>query len=333
MFRLSLFIAAFAGAMSLPLAAQETACQHRTLPLYVHDAQGRPIRGLGAADFEGKLEGKEVKILSVHPDARPRQIAVLLDMSGSMKGEASGHEWEVAREVASHIVRSDLKDTSFAFLLFSDHIQEQIDFSHSSVEIARRLEEIGATPSFAKKYVRGRTALRDVLLFAVNMFGGSDSSVAVYLISDGGDNASRSKPKEVLHAVLRSGVRLYFVVLEPEGPPIGSRMALPEEILGPNDVRDMVRASGGLTFGPFAPLRFGKPNYQLSGEERQILGSELSRLYQAMLSNDLMDIELPHSVEKWSKWRLTLSPDKARLYKNSTIEYPQELVPCKEVPR
>ncbi len=332
MFRLSFFIAAFAGAMSLPVAAQETTCQHRSLPLYVHDAQGRPIRGLGAADFEGKLDGSNVKILSVHPDTRPRQIAVLLDMSGSMKGETSGHEWEVAREMASHIVRAGLKDTSFALLVFSDHIQEQIDFSHSSVEIARRLEEIGATPSFAKKYVRGRTALRDVLLSAVYMFGDSDSSRSVYIISDGGDNASRSKPEEVLHAALRSGVRLYFAVLQPEAR-IDSWRASPEEILGAKDVHDMVRASGGLTFGPFAPLRFGKPNYHLSGEDRQILGSELSRLYQAMVGNDLLDIELPRYVEKWSKWRLTLSRDKARLYKNAIIEYPQELVPCKEVLR
>jgi von Willebrand factor type A domain-containing protein len=332
MFRLSLFIAAFAGAMSLPLGAQETACQHRSLPLYVHDPQGSPIRGLTTADFEGKFQGETVKLLSVHPDTRPRQIAVLLDISGSMKGQASGHQWEVAREVASHIVRSDLKRASFAFLLFSDHIQEQIDFSHSSLEIAKRLEEIGATPSFTKKYVRGRTALRDVLLSAVNMFGGSDSSRSVYLISDGGDNASHSTSEEVRHTVRKSEVRLYFVVLEPEAR-LGSRMASPEEILGANDVRDMVRASGGLTFGPFAPIRFGKPNYQLSGEDRQILGSELNRFYQAMVSNDLLDIELPHPVEKWSRWKLTLSHDKARLYKNATIEYPQELVPCKEVPR
>jgi von Willebrand factor type A domain-containing protein len=333
MFRFSLFIAAFVGAMSLPLAAQETSCQHRSLPLYVHDALGRPIRGLTTTDFEGKFQSGTVKLLSLHPDTRPRQIAVLLDMSGSMKGEASGHEWEVAREVASHIIRSNLKDTSFAFLLFSDHIQEQIDFSHSSVEIARRLEEIGATPSFAKKNVRGRTALRDVLLSAMNLFGGSDSSHSVYVISDGGDNASRSKPEEVLHAALRSGVRFYFVAVEPEGPPVGSRMAVPEVILGTSDVRDMVRASGGLTFAPFAPGPLGRVNYQLSGEDRRILGSELSRLYQAMVSNELLDIELPRPVEKWSQWRLTLSKDKARLYKNASIEYPEELVPCQKVPR
>jgi von Willebrand factor type A domain-containing protein len=331
-FRISLFLSAFAGAVALPLGTEETSCQHRSLPVYVHDGQGRPIRGLTTADFEGKFQGKTVKLLSLHPDTRPRQIAVLLDISGSMKGEALGHEWEVAREVASHIVRSELKDTSLAFLLFSDHIQEQIDFSHPSVEIAKRLQEIGTTSSFEKKYVRGRTALRDVLLSAVDVFGGSDSSRSVYVISDGGDNASHSTFEEVRHAVGRSGVRIYFVVLEPEGI-ASSRNVTPKEIEGSNEVRDLVKSSGGMTFDPFAPDPLGRVNYQLSEEDRRILGSELSRLYQAMVSNDLLDVELPNLVEKWSRWKLTFSAEKARLYRDAAIEYPQELVPCKEMAR
>lgn len=51
------------------------------------------MRGREPSDFEGKSNGKAVKILSVKPDERRHRIAVLLDISGAVLGQPDAEEW------------------------------------------------------------------------------------------------------------------------------------------------------------------------------------------------------------------------------------------------
>src|SRR5260370_8473944 len=67
---------------------QEVNCQRRVLPIALRDKLNLPIQGISTADFEAKVHGKPIKILSLAPDPRPHRLVLILDTSGSMGSTA-----------------------------------------------------------------------------------------------------------------------------------------------------------------------------------------------------------------------------------------------------
>jgi hypothetical protein len=57
------------------------------LPINVEDARGLQIQGLTPADFQAKVHGRSIKILSIALDDRPHRVVILLDASGSIASE------------------------------------------------------------------------------------------------------------------------------------------------------------------------------------------------------------------------------------------------------
>jgi len=271
------------------------------------------------------MAGKPVKILSVKPDQQPHRIVILLDSSGSMFGDAMGHKWKMARFVAAHIARANLPNTSLALLVFSEKVNEQIDFSQGNSAVVRRLLEIEADTDFAKKQVRGETALWDVLLIALQWLRDPGYVNSVYIITDGGDNKSRNRLRHVRDDLVSSGVRLYFTLLSSERP-------MQDEQFGQTEVADLAEASGGLVLGPLGGQPFGRPSYNPTKDELRGVAIGLNELYSVMTRNDLIEIELPQTLKKWSKWSLGVSSEQKALHKNWLVVYPQELAPCVAAP-
>src|SRR5260370_28942747 len=58
---------------------QEVNCQRRVLPIALRDKLNLPIQGISTADFEAKVHGKPIKILSLAPDPRPHRLLLILD--------------------------------------------------------------------------------------------------------------------------------------------------------------------------------------------------------------------------------------------------------------
>lgn len=310
---------ALSASLAFASLAQQTPCLQRTLPVTVHDSHGFRMQGLTTADFQAKYRGQPVKILSIRHDNRPHRVVILLDTSGSMRGEVAGREWKMASRVAAHIGQSNLKNTSFALFVFSDSVREQIDFSLDNSAVANRLLDIWSDTSYAKKSVRGQTALLDAILSALRLLGDSRYSESVYVISDGGDNVSRSHLENVRNALASGGVRLHVTLLGPE-----SRIS-PQEAASARDLADLAAESGGLVLGPLGLNRSG---YDLPEPQRRALANQLSLMYLGMTDNNLIEIELPQSADKWRKWSLELSPATKKLYKDLLIVYPQQLSPC-----
>jgi len=312
--------------LSPPLAAQDTSCLHRTLSLNIIDSRRRLIRLSDPSYFQGKLGRQRVKILSVKPDDRPHRIVILLDTSGSMLGDPPGRKWQMARYVAAHIARANLPNTSLALLVFSDKVNEQIDFSEGNSAVERRLLEIEADADFAKKQLRGKTALRDVVLSALRLLKDPGFVDSIYVITDGGDNESRSRLREVRDDLVSRGVRFYLTLL------ISNRLLTPEEQSGPTDVGELVEATGGLVLGPLGGQPFGRVSYKLTKDELHGIAMRLDELYFVMTRNDLIDIELPQTVKKWSRWLLQISPQQKAMHKDWLVLYPGELAPCSGIP-
>jgi hypothetical protein len=307
--------------LTVPLAAQENSCLHRTLPFNILDSRMRLIRISDASYFQGKLGRAPVKILSVGRDNRPRRIVIMLDTSGSMLGDPPERKWQLAQFVAAHIAKAKLPNTSLALLLFSDQVNQEVDFSEGDSAVERRLLEIEADANFAKKQLRGKTALRDAVLSALRLLGDPGYANSIYIITDGGDNESRNRFQQVRDDLVRSGVRLYVTLLT-------SVRLMPDEQSGLIEVAELAKDSGGLVLGPVGGQPFGRVSNGLTKDELRRIAIRLDELYLVMTTNDLMGIELPQSVKKWSKWTLEISKEQKSAHKDWLLAYPQEVAPC-----
>lgn len=307
--------------LAAPLAAQEDSCLHRTLPFNILDSRMRLIRISDTSYFQGKLGRASVKILSVNPDARPRRIVIMLDTSGSMLGDPPGRKWQLAQFVAAHIAKARLPNTSLALLLFSDQINQQVDFFQGDSAVERRLLEIDADTNFPKKEVRGKTALRDAVLSALRLLGDLGYANSIYIITDGGDNESRNRFQQVRNDLVSSGVRLYVTLLTSNRP-------MPDEQTGLIEVAELAKATGGLVLGPVGGQPVGRVSYSLTKDELRGIAIRLDELYLAMTTNDTMEIQLPQIVKKWSKWSLEISSGQKSAHKDWLVAYPQQVAPC-----
>src|SRR5947209_2512306 len=93
---------------------------------------------------------------------------------------------------------------------------------------------------------------------------------AVYLISDGGDNLSRSHLNDVRKALAAAQVRLHVTLLAQDGP------ISPSESLGAADVRELAYESGGLVMGSLGLATSGSVRYDLAEVKRRAVASQLS---------------------------------------------------------
>lgn len=309
----------------MPSAAQDSSCAQRTVSLNIIDRQRRLIRLSDPAYFDGKFGGRPVKIVSIKPDERPHRIVILLDSSGSMLGQPPGRKWQAAMFSAAHIAKANLSNTSLSLLIFSNKVDEQIDFSQGAKAIAKRLSEIGSDSSYAKKHIRSTTALRDVVSSAQSLLGDPGFVDSIYIITDGGDNRSHTRLGDLRKALVGKGVRLFVTLVSSE---IRDMRLPPEEQNGPSELADLAADTGGFVLGPLGVSPLGKVSYELTEKERQGIAIGLDGLYMAMIRNDLVAVDFPLTVKKWSKWSLTLSPREKASHKDWLLIYPRELAPC-----
>src|SRR5262249_44718599 len=145
-------------------------------------------------------------------DTHGRRVIIALDVSGSMLQAEERDKWTVVREVTGDAVLHLTTDTQIAMELFDEKIIEVLDFTAGRQAVARRIvtlaSGIEAVPSKSR-----HTALWDSLLKSLSIFGSPQPGDAVYVITDGGDNESKVRPKQVENAFLEKGVRLFAFLI------------------------------------------------------------------------------------------------------------------------
>ena len=306
--------------------AQETSCIHRTLPVTVMDSSGRVIHGLLPSDFSVRIHGRPATVLSVSLDKRPHRTVVLLDASGSMVDRPlKGRPWELALKIASDIAESNSENAPLALIIYSDKVHEQVDFAQGTPEVRTRLKAISADPTYVKNNIKGSTtATFDAMLAALRLLGASDSSDSIYLISDGVDNQSRFKSKDVSRALGLRSVRMYVSLFESSTEGFGK---VGEEA----SIEAMTKLtidSGGLIIGPLGRNSPNGTKYDITNDQHKALTVALASVHGAMTDDELLQIELPQAIQKWERVSLELSADKKALHKYLVIAYPKELAPC-----
>jgi Mg-chelatase subunit ChlD len=308
-----------------PARSQEPPCISRKLPVSFRDAQNLPLQNISVADLEAKIKSKPVKFLSLAPDPRPHRIVLALDQSGSMGSTESGPAlWNLELSLARHFFEVNRQKSRIAMLFFNDQVNDVIDFSQGNSAIGEKLRQAAKDQEYAKTHVKGRTALRDAIFRAIQLLDHPSSADAVYVLTDGGDNASHQSAAEITRRLAVASVRVFAVLLY-QSP--GHRNRTPEELSGPTELTEIAQKSGGEILSAAEP-RGNRVALTADPEGKLRTEETLARLYQTILQDSLLEVELPFPIAKNERWELKLSSDARRRWKNAQITYPDTLTSC-----
>ena len=232
--------------------------------------------------------------------------------------------WGFAVRTAQRLLQAE-PDGTFALITFSSRVEQTLDFRQGWLAIVRDLDALrgpGRTPPY------GRTALRDALLAATDLFKSPLPGDAIFLVSDGGENASKSKDSEFMGALRVSGVRV-FAVVPTLDPSIGARTPGVDRV---DWVRGLVTASGGA----FVPFHIGtdvKPasgtkGWQLTKSGEEAIASATVGFANQMTHFYRLTVRLPQEVTKPSEWELNVVDSDGKRNKKWVVTYPNQFAPC-----
>jgi hypothetical protein len=94
------------------LCAQQKDCNKPIVTVAARDKHDNFVSGLQKSDFQAKVRGKGVDILSAAPGTAQR-VVVVLDTSGSMVWK-----WRRSQDLRRALFRASPEDTQFSLIVF-----------------------------------------------------------------------------------------------------------------------------------------------------------------------------------------------------------------------
>ncbi|HTC94414.1 MAG TPA: VWA domain-containing protein [Terriglobales bacterium] len=216
------------------------------VPVTVSDFGGRPMLGLNKDNFQIFDNKKLQSIEQFSGEDIPTSIVVILDTSGSM---AEADKLEKARQAVLAFLETCNPQDEVAMITVADKPKLSVDFTDSLATIQKAMISTAAG---------GATALLDAVYLAINdMKNSKYSKKALLIVSDGGDNHSRYKEREVTELIKESDLIIYTIGVFDESVAAGQDYfsviydeAFPseEERLGPFLLSSMSEITGGRSF-------------------------------------------------------------------------------------
>jgi len=226
------------------------------VPVSVSDSKGQAVHGLKAEDFRLEEEGRPQQIAQIgDAEQIPLELAVLLDVSGSVKGRF-GFE----KEAATRFIRSTLKPTDRAVLFAIDSTPRLVRARADADKIAASLQSVEATDS--------PTAFYDTVVAAAEYLRKNTSPQhrrVILVISDGEDTFSDNV--HGINATAQSLLRAdaIFYSINPEGQSIDLDAIARR---GQNEMQTLATSTGGSAFIPSAPQKLDDIFLQIAAELR-----------------------------------------------------------------
>ena len=185
--------------------------------------KGSPVRGLRAGDFEVRDNGRPQQLQPVLEEEVPVDVALVLDMSGSVRGA----QLDALKDAARAFLDGLREDEQAALVAFREEVLLLEPFTADRARVHQALDK--AQPG-------GSTALCDAVYAALRLREPGPRRTAVVVFSDGFDNTSWLEPSEAVEAASRSEAIVYGVTARARDDP-------KEPFL-----RDVVRTTGGQVF-------------------------------------------------------------------------------------
>ncbi|HET7183380.1 MAG TPA: VWA domain-containing protein [Terriglobales bacterium] len=198
------------------------------VPVTVTDAKSRPLVSLGKDNFL-LYEGEQLQNIRYFSlEDVPISIGVLLDLSKSMSNKI-----DLAREALGEFFKTANPEDDYFVVTFADRPQVLADTTQSVGTIRAKLADAVAS---------GHTALLDAIYLGLNKLRHARyKRRALLIISDGGDNCSRYRTREIKSLVQESDVEIYAIGI------FDSIFKTPEEWAGKRLLSEITQATGGHT--------------------------------------------------------------------------------------
>jgi len=201
------------------------------IPVSVTDSNGNFVAGLKVEDFHVLEDAHPQGITFFEQENTPVTVGLIVDHSGSMGPKLRN----VAAAVFAFAHSSNLDDEMFV-VDFDDTISVELLHGHSFTSDPRELSEAVTAVS-----ARGQTALYDALAEGfLHLKLGRWNKKALVVVSDGGDNISRTKFSQIRATARASQTVIYAIGLLSESGQ--------EE--NPGVLRRLCRDTGGIAYFP-----------------------------------------------------------------------------------
>jgi len=164
---------------------------------------GRPVAGLAAANFELRDSDVVQRVEAVTLEDLPVHLLLVLDTSGSVKGDTLVE----LQEATTAAIDSLGADDRATLLTFSQNIALYADAAD---------DRTGAAGAIASAVAGGWTSLHDALLHALMLRHADQRRALVLVFSDGMDTASWLHADTVVDDARRSDVIVYSVMPRPD---------------------------------------------------------------------------------------------------------------------
>lgn len=311
------------GAISV--CAQEDPCLNRTIAASVTTETGQPVKGLVAANFRAKFRGKSVDIVSADDEAGSRRIVIVLDASRSMS-----ERWPIEISVAKGLLTALPAENTFALLTFAKQVEDQVDFTQGREAVSDDLVRLKAKDWTLPKGHLRKTALLDTLVAALDLLRPSRVGDAIYLISDGDDNASLTSFSDVKTLFLASGVRLFSLITVDERVARGVQL---EGEMGFPALEELVKTTGGdsIEFTPGLPaasVNFHPRPLPITAEDREIMSLAAHVFAREIFEFYKLQIKLPETPDKRGNWKLDVVDPLSKKNPRLRVVYPHKLATC-----
>jgi VWFA-related protein len=169
-----------------------------TVPVTVRNPGGGFIKALPQSAFRILEDGQEQEILTFSQEDVPTRIALVLDISGSVR-----LEWGSIKHATKKFVENLKPEDKFSLITFNEETRLKMDWGSKP----DRLD-----PVLTSVYCKGGTNLWDAIwVVSTDGFKNIREKKAVILMSDGLDTNSSVSYNEMLDAAIRSEAMIYIV--------------------------------------------------------------------------------------------------------------------------
>ncbi len=199
-----------------------------SLTVSVVDKQGRYVAGIDRKAFAIYEDGVQQEISFFSDLDAPASVGVVLDLSGSMRGEKIIR----AKEAIARFIQTSHPEDEYSLIGFNNFPQLLLDRMRDGGELLSRFSDV--SPS-------GSTALYDALEVSIEALTHSRyAKRALIVISDGEDNKLRAILNQVQRKSQESGVTIYTILIGPLLPRSNGGAVMDQ----------LASASGGESFFP-----------------------------------------------------------------------------------
>src|SRR5882762_544674 len=232
---------------------------------------------LRAGELAAKLDKEHVKILSVLPGDPPHRVIVLLDSSGSVL--SSSFAWRAYLAMARNLVTNLPEGTTATLVVFADLIDMIIPVTDDRAKLESQFKTLEAGWGYFRK--PRASALWDAMKAASDMYGEPRQGDVLYVLSDGGDNTSHIRFKDVETTFRSKPIKLQLISVRVRAPLRAEAEALQR-------LKNLAMETGGATA-------------EISGKVK------FQSLFQAVPRPYRMEIEVPPRLKNTEKSTVTVT--------------------------